>query len=104
MKSSKRVIRTKTSKQLASALGLPKSVGVEIQVRSDLNDRLIRIVKSDGITHAQLARLSGASRTRITAILNRSLEGVSTDLLLRLLGSLGYVVRMNVKRVDTRAA
>jgi len=104
MRSNKRLVTTKTPTQLAAALGLPPSAGVEIQVRSELNDRLIKIVQSEGITHAQLARLSGASRTRITAILNRSLEEVSTDLLLRLLGSLGYVVRLNVRRNRPRAA
>ncbi len=43
----------------------------------------------------------GSSRTRVTAILNDDLERVSTDLLIRILASLGYQVKVLVIRTDT---
>jgi hypothetical protein len=46
---------------------------------------------------------AGTSRTRITAILNDDLEYVSTDLLIRILASLGYRVKVSVTRADTAA-
>jgi len=51
-----------------------------------------------GMTHAQLAQLAGASRPRVTAILNGNLDGVSTDLLLRILAALGVRVRLRFHR------
>jgi hypothetical protein len=39
----------------------------------------------------------------VTAILNGDLQHVSTDLLIRLLASLGYRVRVSVVRSDTAA-
>ncbi len=49
------------------------------------------------LTHAQVAGLARTSRTRITAILNRNTKAVSTDLLLRVLYSLGYTAKITFK-------
>ena len=40
---------------------------------------------------------SRTSRTRVTAILNRNTKAVSTDLLLRILYSLGYTAKITFK-------
>jgi predicted XRE-type DNA-binding protein len=50
------------------------------------------------MTHAQIAARAGTSRTRVTAILNDDLDYVSTDLLIRILASLGYRVKVSVTR------
>jgi transcriptional regulator with XRE-family HTH domain len=50
------------------------------------------------MTHAQLAQLAGASRPRVTAILNGNRDGVPTDLLLRILAALGVRVRLRFHR------
>ena len=75
--------------QLAALLGLTPSDGLEIKIRSDLNDKIIEVVKKRGLTHEQVARLAHTSRTRVTAILNRNTQDISTDLMLRVLASLG---------------
>ena len=51
----------------------------------------------------EVARRGGSSRTRVTSILNGNLDNVSSDLLIRLLSSLGYRVRVSVSRVDSAA-
>ena len=73
---------------LARVLGLSPADAVEMEVRSDLNDKIVEIVKRQKLTHIQVAKLAKTSRTRVTAILNRNTSDVSTDLLLRILGSL----------------
>ena len=45
---------------------------------------------------ADLGHFSQAPKTRVTAILNDDLEHVSTDLLIRILASLGYQVKVSV--------
>ena len=67
-------------------------------MRSSLVDRIAAAVAERRLTHAQVAKLAHTSRTRISAILNRNTSGVSTDLLLRILGRLGPRI------VVTRAA
>lgn len=88
MKKSKATI-TKNAAQLADALGLSPADAVEIEIRSTLNDKIIKTIEKKKLTHAQVATLAKTSRTRITAIMNRNTKDVSTDLMLRILASLG---------------
>ena len=97
MKRSKAIV-TRTASELARALGLNPADGAEIQLRSDLNSKIAGIVRRKGLTHAQVARLAHTSRTRVTAILNRNTKDVSTDLLLRVLYSLGYTAKIRVEK------
>jgi predicted XRE-type DNA-binding protein len=96
MKKVKPVV-THDGKELAKVLGLTPAEGMEIQFRSDLNDRIIEVVKKKRLTDADVARLSHTSRTRVTAILNRNTHDISTDLMLRVLASLGVEVKLRFK-------
>ena len=84
---------------LAEILGLTPIDGAEIQLRSDLNDTIIEVVEKSGLTHAQVAKLARTSRSRMTAILNRNTHDVSTDLMLRIMASLGYRAKLTFSRV-----
>ena len=61
---------------------------MEIEFRSDLNDKIVEVVGTKGLTHSDVAQLAHTSRTRVTAILNRNTHDISTDLMLRVLASL----------------
>ncbi|HBY60718.1 MAG TPA: hypothetical protein DEH78_12905 [Solibacterales bacterium] len=87
-----------TPEELAEALGLSGTEAKEWQVQYALVKRLKEIVGKHRVTHAEIAKRAGTSRTRVTAILNDDLEHVSTDLLIRVLGSLGYQVKVPVVR------
>jgi predicted XRE-type DNA-binding protein len=89
-----KVTVTHSAEELAEFLGLPASEGIEIKIRSDLNDKIIKVVERKGLTHAQVAKLAGTSRTRVTALLNRNTQEISTDLMLRVLGSLGVKAKI----------
>jgi len=97
MKRSKPVV-AKDAAELADVLGLSPVDGAEIQLRSDLNDKIIEAVRRTGLTHDQVAKLARTSRSRITAILNRSTKDVSTDLMLRIMASLGYRAKLTFSR------
>ncbi len=97
MKKSEPIV-VKDAAELAGVLGLSPATGVEIQLRSDLNDKIIDAVRKAGLTHVQVAKLARTSRSRITAILNRHTKDVSTDLMLRVLASLGYRAKVTFSR------
>ena len=97
MKKNKAII-TRTAAELAEALGLSPAEGPEIELRSDLNSKIIAVVKKMGLTHAQVAKLSGTSRTRMTAIMNHNTKDVSTDLMFRILGALGYTPKITFQK------
>ena len=102
MNTRKRVV-TRTPAQLAKALNLSPIDGLELEIRAELNDQIIRIARRSGLTHAAIARAARTSRTRITAILNRNTHQISTDLLLRVLAALGYGARLVVHRARPAA-
>ena len=97
MKKSK-VVVTRTAAELANALGLTPAAGAEIALRSDLNTKIVEVVRRKGLTHAQVARLARTSRTRVTAIMNRNTRHISTDLLLRALYALGYTAKIKFQK------
>ena len=74
-----------------------------MQVQHVLVKRLKDAARRQKITHAEIAKRAGTSRTRVTAILNDDIQHVSTDLLIRILASLGYRVKFSVVRSDTAA-
>ena len=96
-------IVAKTPEAIAQALGLTVAEAREWQVQYALLKRLQQIIRKEGLTHAEVARLGATSRTRVTAILNGNLDSVSTDLLIRVLAGLGYRVRVSVSHAKTAA-
>lgn len=92
-----------TPESLARTLGLSAMEAQEWVVQHALLKRLRRAVHAEGLTHAEVARRGGSSRTSVTSILNGNLDNVSSDLLIRLLGALGYRVRVSVTRLDSAA-
>ena len=100
MKKSKATI-ARNAKELAEALGLSPADGLEIEIRSDLNDKIIEVVKKKGLTHVEVAKLAKTSRTRITTLMNRNTKEISTDLMLRILAAIGVYAKIQFK---TRAA
>jgi predicted XRE-type DNA-binding protein len=93
-----RPVTVRGARQLAAALGLTPADAVEMEVRSALNDKIVGVVKRLGLTHAQVGRLCGTSRSRITAVMNRNTQDISTDLLLRILARLGYRAKITFSK------
>ena len=96
MKKVKPVV-ARNARELAKALGLTPADGLEIEIRSDLNDKIIEVVEKKGLTHVQVAKLAKTSRTRVTAVMNRNTFEVSTDLMLRILASLGVQAKLQFR-------
>ena len=93
----------RTPKELAGVLGLSGATAKEWQVQHALLKRLKDVIRERKLTHEQIAKRAGTSRTRLTAILNDDLEHVSSDLLIRILASLGYRVKVSVVKADRAA-
>jgi predicted XRE-type DNA-binding protein len=94
----RKAVWARSTRELADVLGLADADRVALEVQLELTERIALEVRRLDITHANLARLAGTSRPRVTAILNGNLEGVSTDLLLRLLAALKVRVELRFRR------
>jgi predicted XRE-type DNA-binding protein len=91
-------ISVRTADELGDALGLSRAETAELEVRSDLTVALSKIIQSGTLTHVEIAKRAGTSRTRITAIANGNTSGISTDVLIRVLGATGYRAELRVRR------
>jgi predicted XRE-type DNA-binding protein len=96
MKKNKKII-AQSAEELAEVLGLSPADGLEIEIRSDLNDKIIEVIEDKELTHAQVAKLAHTSRTRVTALVNRNTKEISTDLMLRVLSALGVRAKIQFK-------
>lgn len=96
--STNKTLVARNSKELADALDLTEADRAAMEIQFELAEQIARETQRAGLTHARLAQLAGASRPRVTAILNGNLDGVSTDLLLRILAALGVRVRLRFHR------
>jgi predicted XRE-type DNA-binding protein len=93
-----KVIRVKTAEDLGSALGLSAAETGEMEFRSELTCALGKIIQNGKFTNAEIARRAGTSRTRVTAIANGNTQGISTDLLIRVLSATGYKAELRVRK------
>ena len=93
----------RTPEDLPDTLGLPRAAAEEWQFQYVLLARLKEITRRQKLTHLEIAKRAGTSRTRVTSILNNDLEHVSSDLMIRILASLGYRVRVSVVRSNKAA-
>jgi predicted XRE-type DNA-binding protein len=95
VKSKSKVIKVKTATELADALGLSAEDGIEIELRSELNAKIIEVVKKKRLTHLQVAKQAKTSRTRMTALLNCNTKNISTSLMIRVLAALGIRAKIS---------
>ena len=93
-----KLIRAKTAEELGKALGLSAAETGEMEFRSELTCSLAKIIQNGKLTHAEIAKRAGTPRTRVTAIANGNTQGISTDLLIRVLSATGYKAELRVRK------
>lgn len=91
-------VTVRTAEDLGHALGLSMADTAEMEFRSDLTVALTKIIQAGRLTHAEIAKAAGTSRTRVTAIVNGNTHGVSTDVLIRVLAATGHRAEVRVKK------
>ena len=89
--------RTSASR-LARQLAIPRRRGLEAIVKARLIAAIVREVSRVGVTHVELAARSGLPRSAVTGILSGSLQKVTIDRVLRLLGAAGLEADIRVRR------
>lgn len=91
-------VTVRSAEALGQALGLSMADTAEMEFRSDLTVSLARIIQSGWLTHAVIAKRAGTSRTRVMAIANGNTQGVSTDVLIRVLAATGHRTEVRAKK------
>ncbi|MDA9189584.1 helix-turn-helix domain-containing protein [bacterium] len=88
----------KNASDLAEGLGLCAERGLVAQMKAKLTKEIIKAISKEDLTHQEVAELSGVPRSAVTGIINGSLQKVSIDRLIRILGTLGKTVELKIKK------
>ena len=79
---------SKATKQLAQDLGLSEVDAYIMALKAQLYIRSADLIKSSKLTHEQIAKQIGTSRSRINRIANHGENNVSIELLIKLIAVL----------------
>ena len=88
---------TKNTKELALALGLSPLDAIEWEVRFVIINKIISLANESDLKITQIAKQAQTSRARITKILKHDTQGISLDVLVRVLGTLGKKIKISFK-------
>jgi predicted XRE-type DNA-binding protein len=97
MKKNKSIVN-KNSKELAATLGLSPLDAIEWEIRLLITNKIISSFEKSDLTVTEIAKTAGTSRARITKILKNDTQGISLDVLVRVLGTLGEKMKISFKK------
>lgn len=78
----------KNTKKLAQNLGLSEVDAYIMELKAKLYTKSAELIKGSKLTHEQIAKLIGTSRSRINRISNHGENNVSLELLIKLVSVL----------------
>lgn len=84
----KKIKLSKEAKQMAADLGLSEIDAYIMELKSRLYTKSAELIKSSKLTHNQIAKKLGTSRSRITRIASFGENNVSIELLIKLIATL----------------
>ena len=73
------------AKDFGNLLGLSDSDVIEAEIKASLMKKIRDLVKKQGLTHQEVAEISGIGRTVITQIVNCSIQRITIDRLIKVL-------------------
>ncbi len=86
-----------SASELAKKLGISSARGIEVVIKAQLIDAVLKALKKESWTHDELAKRSGLPRSSVTGILSGSLQKVTIDRVLRLVEAVGLTAEIRVK-------
>ena len=91
-------IVARNAKELAEVMGLTPADAVEWVFRHSLTRRIIKTAKLNQLNVTQIAKRAKTSRARVTNVLKGDSQGISIDVLLRILGATGQTIKVTYKK------
>ncbi len=90
MKSNKKnYVVTKHAKELGDALSLNKCDTALMEHKVELSQMAVKAISKSGLTVNEVVKLSGVARSKVSAIKNGALAGISCDLFIKVISATG---------------
>jgi hypothetical protein len=89
-KRQKNFVIARNPKEIAHALGIESEVDqVLIEYKGQLSTMAAKAIKLSGLTVNELVKKSGVARSKVSAIKNGALAGISSDLFMKIIAAAG---------------
>ena len=93
-----KIKRYKNIDEFGKDLGIsPERIGIS-EMKTKLKQRIVKETIKRNVTSAELADLSGLTRSVVSGIVNGSLQSVSLERLIRLAFAIDLVVELNIRK------
>lgn len=97
MKSNKKnYVVTKNAKELGDALGLNECDTALMEHKVELSQMAIKAISKSGLTVNEVVKLSGVARSKVSAIKNGALAGISCDLFIKVISATGAKLKFKM--------
>lgn len=80
---------TKNVKELGEALGLNECDTALMVHKAELSQMAVKAISKSGLTINEVVKLSGVARSKVSAIKNGTLAGISCDLFIKVISATG---------------
>ena len=90
-----KAVVNRNARELAEAMGLTPADAVEWVMRHSLTEKIVETARKNRLTVSQIAKGAKTSRARVTRILKGDTQGISIDVLLRVLGASGQTIKLS---------
>ena len=89
-KSKKRPVGAKNSKEIAAALGIDSRADIALmEYKASLSELAVKAIENSGLTVNEIVKRSAVARSKVSAIKNGALAGISSDLFLKVISAAG---------------
>ena len=90
-------VTARNPKEIALALGITSEAEqAMMEAKADLSILATKAIKHSGLTVNELVKRSGVSRSKVSAIKNGCLAGISIDLFIKVIAASGGHIRFKV--------
>lgn len=93
-----KLLVSRNAKELSEAMGLDACDALEWEFRYSLTQKIIETFKAEHMTITEAASKAKTSRARVTNILQGNSQGISIDVLLRVLAAVGQSIKITYKK------
>ncbi len=96
MKAKKNYSVAKNSEELGDLLGLNKCETLLMIHKAELSKMAVKAILKSGLTVNEVVKLSGVARSKVSAIKNGAIAGISCDLFIKVISSTGAKLKFKM--------
>lgn len=89
-KAKKNYVVARNSKEIATALGIDYPAELALmEYKTQLSGMAAEVIENSGLTVNEIVKRSGVARSKVSAIKNGALAGISSDLFIKIIAASG---------------